>query len=176
MCAKRRREYYDARLAPWRNHITALAYGFGEAAGGWANVADVVTAIMAADEYGMSVQRQTAMDALEGLRAASLIEVSKGSCRPWCRPWQPTSANSGLTTARTTRWRWRFGRRSHRAVGVWAPPLARPAFGDDRTPCTRRSSTAATTTSGSKPRPPLGRVRAGLPPNVAHPTWRHGLF
>ena len=82
MCGKRRREYYDARLAPWRNHITALAYGFGEAAAGWSSVADVVNAVMAADEYGMPVQRQTAIAALEGLRAASLIEVSKGACRP----------------------------------------------------------------------------------------------
>ena len=82
MCSKRRSEYYDARLAPWRNHITALAYGFGEAAAGWSSVADVVNAIMAADEYGMPVQRQTAIAALEGLRAASLIEVSKGACRP----------------------------------------------------------------------------------------------
>ena len=82
MCGKRRREYYDARLAPWRNHMTALAHGFGEAAGGWSSVADIVTAIMAADEYGMPVQRQTAIDALEGLREASLIEVSKGACRP----------------------------------------------------------------------------------------------
>ena len=82
MCSKRRREYYDARLAPWRNHITALAYGFGEAAAGWSSVADVVNAVMAADEYGMPVQRQTAIAALEGLRAASLIEVSKGACRP----------------------------------------------------------------------------------------------
>ena len=82
MCGKRRREYYDARLAPWRNHITALAYGFGEAAAGWSSVADVVNAVMAADEYGMPVQRQTAIAALEGLRDASLIEVSKGACRP----------------------------------------------------------------------------------------------
>ena len=82
MCGKRRREYYDARLAPWRNHMTALAHGFGEAAGGWSSVADVVNAIMAADEYGMPVQRQTAIDALEGLREASLIEVRKGECRP----------------------------------------------------------------------------------------------
>ena len=82
MCGRRRREYYDARLAPWRNHMTALAYGFGEADAGWCSVSDIVKAIMAADEYGMPVQRQTAIDALEGLRDASLIEVSKGACRP----------------------------------------------------------------------------------------------
>ena len=82
MCGKRRREYYDARLAPWRNHISALAHGFGEAAAGWSSVADIVKAIMAADEYGMPVQRQTAIAALEGLREANLIEVSKGACRP----------------------------------------------------------------------------------------------
>ena len=82
MCGKRRREYYDARLVPWRNHMTALAYGFGEAAAGWCSVSDIVKAIMAADEYGMPVQRQTAINALEGLRDASLIEVSKGACRP----------------------------------------------------------------------------------------------
>ena len=82
MCGKRRREYYDACLAPWRNHMTALAHGFGEATGGWSSVADVVNAIMAADEYGMPVQRQTAIDVLDGLRDASLIEVSKGACRP----------------------------------------------------------------------------------------------
>ena len=82
MCSKRRREYYDARLAPWRNHITALAYGFGEAATGWSSVADVVKAVRAADEYGMPVQQQTAIDVVEGLRDANLIEVRKGACRP----------------------------------------------------------------------------------------------
>ena len=84
LCNERRTEYYDARLEPWSNHITALAYGFGKAAGagGWSSVSDVEEAITLADEYGRPVEPKTAMDVVNGLHDANLIEVRSGACRP----------------------------------------------------------------------------------------------
>ena len=82
LCNERRTEYYDARLEPWNNHLTALAYGFGKAAGGWSSVSDVEEAITLADEYGRPVEQKTAIDVVNGLHNASLIEVRSGACRP----------------------------------------------------------------------------------------------
>ena len=81
-CREHKREYYDARLHAWANHMTALAYAFGVERNGWTKVGDIKRAIMAADEFGDPVEAKAASKAIRELRAHGYVEVSQGVCRP----------------------------------------------------------------------------------------------
>ena len=81
-CREHKREYYDARLHLWANHMTALAYAFGLERNGWTKVGDIKRAIMAADEFGDPVEAKAASNAIRELRAHGYVEVSQGACRP----------------------------------------------------------------------------------------------
>ena len=81
-CRRHKREYYDARLHPWADHMSALAYAFGEERDGWTRVDDVKRAVMAADEYGESVEAKAATGVIRELCAHGYVEVRQGACRP----------------------------------------------------------------------------------------------
>ena len=81
-CRKHKREYYDARLHLWANHITALAHAFSVERGGWTKVGDIKRALVAADEFGDPVEAKAASKAIRELRAHGYVEVSQGACRP----------------------------------------------------------------------------------------------
>ena len=81
-CREHKREYYDARLTPWADHMTALAHAFGVEHDGWTKVGDVKRAIEAADEYGDSVDDKTATRVIKELRDNGYVEVRQGACRP----------------------------------------------------------------------------------------------
>ena len=81
-CREHKREYYDARLHTWANHMTALAYAFGVERNGWTKVGDIKRAIMAADEFGDPVEAKAASKAIRELRAHGYVEVGQGACRP----------------------------------------------------------------------------------------------
>ena len=81
-CREHKREYYDARLTPWADHMTALAHAFGVEHNGWTKVGDIKRAIAAADEYGDSVDGKTATRVIKELRDNGYVEVRQGACRP----------------------------------------------------------------------------------------------
>lgn len=82
LCQERKREYYDARLHPWASHMTALAHAFGVERDGWTKVADIKRAVMAADEFGDSVEAEAATKAIRELCAHGYVEIRQGACRP----------------------------------------------------------------------------------------------
>ena len=81
-CRKRKREYYDARLQPWREHTMALAHVFAEEQSAWTLVENVVEVLMAADNYGRPVAQDDAVAILRGLRASGFLEGDTAVCRP----------------------------------------------------------------------------------------------
>ena len=81
-CREHKREYYDARLHPWANHITALAHAFGAERDGWTRMDDVQRTVMAADEFGQPVAAAAATRTIRELCAHGYVEVRQGACRP----------------------------------------------------------------------------------------------
>ena len=81
-CRQHKREYYDARLHPWANHITALAHAFGAERDGWTRMDDVQRTVMAADELGQPVAAEAATRTIRELCAHGYVEVRQGACRP----------------------------------------------------------------------------------------------
>lgn len=81
-CREQKREYYDARLHPWANHITALAHAFGAEHDGWTRIEDIKRAVMAGDEFGESVEAKAATKTIRELCAHGYVEVRQGACRP----------------------------------------------------------------------------------------------
>ena len=81
-CREHKREYYDARLRPWTNHLTALAHAFGNGNNGWTTIGDVKRALMAADNFGDPVDARTATRTIKELCAHGYVETRQGACRP----------------------------------------------------------------------------------------------
>ena len=81
-CRDHRREYYDARLRPWADHMTALAQAFSNEQDGWTPVADVKRELMAGDDFGDPVDRGKATTMLKELCANGYVEQRAGTCRP----------------------------------------------------------------------------------------------
>ena len=81
-CRAHRREYYDARLRPWANHMTALAHAFGSGNNGWTTIGDVKRVLMAADDFGDPVDAATATGTIKELCAQGYVEARQGVCRP----------------------------------------------------------------------------------------------
>ena len=82
LCRTHRRQYYDARLEPWKGHTTALAEAFGSGGNEWVQVGDVKRALMASDDLGDPVDGKAASAIVRHLSANGYIEVSTGKCRP----------------------------------------------------------------------------------------------
>ena len=66
-CKEHKREYYEARLLPWANHITALAHAFGDSKNAWTSIDDITRALKASNDLGKPVDDQTATTVLEHL-------------------------------------------------------------------------------------------------------------
>ena len=81
-CRTHRRDYYDARLEPWKTHTTALAEVFGAGKCEWLRVAGVKRALMAADDLGDSVDGPAASAIVRNLSENGYIELNAGKCRP----------------------------------------------------------------------------------------------
>lgn len=81
-CQAHRREYYDARLRPWANHMTALAHAFGSGNNGWTTIGDVKRVLMASDDFGDPVDAATATETIKELCAQGYVEARQGVCRP----------------------------------------------------------------------------------------------
>ena len=82
LCRTHRRQYYDARLEPWKDHTTALAEAFGSGRSEWVQVGDVKRALMASDDLGDPVDRRATSAIVRHLSENGYIEVSAGKCRP----------------------------------------------------------------------------------------------
>lgn len=82
LCRTHRRQYYEARLEPWKANTTALAEVFGRESNEWVQVGDVKRALMASDDLGDPVDGQAASAIVRHLSANGYIEVSTGKCRP----------------------------------------------------------------------------------------------
>lgn len=80
-CRKRRQEYYDARLYPWRRHTVALSRAFTGGSTSWTSVEDVVTVLMAADDIGRPVAEDVAVRIVEELGASGFVEQRVTRCR-----------------------------------------------------------------------------------------------
>ena len=81
-CREHKREYYDARLRPWANHMAALAHAFGDGNDGWTSIGDVKRVLMAADDFGDPVDARTATRTIKELCAQGYVETRQGACRP----------------------------------------------------------------------------------------------
>ena len=81
-CRAHKREYYDARLRPWANHLTALAHAFADENNGWTPIGDVKRVLMAADNFGDPVDASTATRTIKELCAQGYVETRQGACRP----------------------------------------------------------------------------------------------
>ena len=81
-CRDHRREYYDARLRPWADHVTALAQAFSNEQGSWTPVADVKRTLMAGDDFGDPVDGEAATTILKELCSNGYVEQKAGACRP----------------------------------------------------------------------------------------------
>ena len=81
-CRDHKREYYDARLRPWADHMTALAQAFSNEQDGWTPVADIKRALMAADDFGDPVDSRKATTILKEMCANGYVEQQAGACRP----------------------------------------------------------------------------------------------
>ena len=82
LCREHKREYYDARLHPWANHMTALAHAFAADETAWTPIEDVVHALMASDDFGKPVEHDTAITVIKDLCASGYVEQRMGVCRP----------------------------------------------------------------------------------------------
>ena len=81
-CQDHRREYYDARLRPWADHVAALAQAFSNEQGSWTSVADVKRTLMAGDDFGDPVDGEAATTILKELCSNGYVEQKAGACRP----------------------------------------------------------------------------------------------
>ena len=81
-CRQHKRDYYDARLQPWEDHITALALAFGAEHEGWTKIEDLKRAVMAADEFGECVDANAARRTIRELSSHGYVQVHQGACRP----------------------------------------------------------------------------------------------
>ena len=81
-CRDHRREYYEARLRPWADHMTALARAFSNGQDGWTPIGDVKRALMAADDFGEPVNGGTATTIFKELCRNGYVEQQAGACRP----------------------------------------------------------------------------------------------
>ena len=82
LCREHKREYYDARLHPWANHMTALAHAFAADETAWTPIEDVVHALMASDDFGKPVDENTATTVIKELCASGYVERRMNVCRP----------------------------------------------------------------------------------------------
>ena len=82
LCRTYKREYYVARLHPWKRHTIALAHAFAAEKDGWTPVDRVVATLMASDDLGRPVDENTAASVLEGIYASGFIEWDADVCRP----------------------------------------------------------------------------------------------
>ena len=80
-CRKRKRDYYDARLHPWRRHTVALSYAFPGGSTSWTSIEDVVAVLMAADNFGRPVAEDVAVAIVEELSANGFVEEHMTGCR-----------------------------------------------------------------------------------------------
>ncbi len=80
-CRKRKRDYYDARLHPWRRHTVALSHAFPGGSTSWTSIEDVVAVLMAADNFGRPVAEDVAVAIVEELSANGFVEEHMTGCR-----------------------------------------------------------------------------------------------
>lgn len=73
-CRRCKREYYDARLHSWEDHLTALAHAFVEDSEGWTPADDVRQVLMAADDAGDPVKNKKVSSILDSLCAYGYVE------------------------------------------------------------------------------------------------------
>ena len=73
-CRRCRREYYEARLRSWEDHLTALAHAFSDDGEGWTPADDVRQVLMAADDAGDPVKKKKVNAMLNSLRAHGYVE------------------------------------------------------------------------------------------------------
>ena len=81
-CREHKRQYYDARLYRWANHMTALVHAFAADEAGWTPIEDVVLALRTADDFGRPVDGDTATTIIEELCASGYVERRMSVCRP----------------------------------------------------------------------------------------------
>lgn len=87
-CRERKREYYRDRLRPWSRHTAALAHCFIQSAGdGWTPFKNVVDVLMASDDRGIPVDRNTALSVIDGLCESGFVENDMGNLRPALPSW-----------------------------------------------------------------------------------------
>ena len=89
-CRRRKREYYDARLYPWRRHTVALSQAFTGGSTSWTPMEDVVAVLMAADNFGRAVAEDVAVTVVEELCDSGFVEEHVTGCR-LALPSYPTS-------------------------------------------------------------------------------------
>lgn len=82
LCRDYRREYYVARLQPWEDHTIALAYAFTGEQEGWTPIDNVMSALMASDNLGRSVNQDAAATVIEEMRDGGFVEWNMDVCRP----------------------------------------------------------------------------------------------
>ncbi len=82
LCREHKREYYDARLHRWANHMTALAHAFTADETAWTPIEDVVNTLMASDDFGKPVEQKAATAVIKELCASGYVERRMGVCRP----------------------------------------------------------------------------------------------
>ena len=80
-CRKRKRDYYDARLHPWRRHTVALSHAFPGGSTSWTSIEDVVAVLMAADDVGRPVAEDVAVAIVDELSANGFVEEHMTGCR-----------------------------------------------------------------------------------------------
>ena len=81
-CRVHKREYYDARLRAWADHLTALAHAFTSDEAAWTPIEDVVHALMASDDFGKPVDKEAAATVIKELCASGYVERRMSVCRP----------------------------------------------------------------------------------------------
>lgn len=80
-CRKRKRDYYDARLHPWRRHTVALSHAFPGGSTAWTSIEDVVAVLMASDNFGRPVAEDVAVAIVDELSANGFVEEHMTGCR-----------------------------------------------------------------------------------------------
>ena len=81
-CLRYRREYYDARLAPWSRYQTTLARAFAGCDGGGAPTKAVVAALTTVERRGRPVGEETAWEVVEGLCDAGFLAEDGDTLKP----------------------------------------------------------------------------------------------
>ena len=81
-CRVHKREYYDARLRAWADHMTALAHAFTSDEAAWTPIEDVVHTLMASDDFGKPVDKEAAATVIKELCASGYVERRMSVCRP----------------------------------------------------------------------------------------------